>query len=82
MMEPVQGSGSQLKSARGVWLVYSKNQHQAGTTWWPSHEWDWSRGCTESVGLAAVHHKTVKVSSLSHKSKTEDSAGGYGVWVR
>jgi hypothetical protein len=78
----VQGSGSQLKSARGIWLVYSTNQHQVGTIWWPSHEWDWSRGCTESAGLAAVHHKTVKVSWLSHNSKTEDSAGGDGVWVR
>jgi hypothetical protein len=47
-----------------------QNQHRAGTTWRPSHEWDWRGGCTESAGFAAVHHKTVGVTWLSHKTKT------------
>jgi hypothetical protein len=51
-------------------LVEPQNQGRAGTTWRPSHEWDWCGGCTESAGFAAVHHKTVEVPWLSHKAKT------------
>jgi hypothetical protein len=58
-----------------------QNQHEARTTWQPSHEWDWREGCTESAWFVAVHHKTVKVLWLSHKAKTEDSVGGGGIWV-
>jgi hypothetical protein len=38
--------------------------------------WDWHGGCTESVGFMAVHHKTVGVTWLSHKTKTGGSASG------
>jgi hypothetical protein len=58
-----------------------QNQHRAEMTWQPSHEWDWRGGCTESAGFAAVHHKIVEVPWLSHKAKTEDSAGGNGIRV-
>jgi hypothetical protein len=57
-------------------LVEPENQGRVGVTWRPSHEWDWRGGCTESVGFVAVHHKTVGVIWLSHKTKTEGSAGG------
>jgi hypothetical protein len=60
-------------------LVWPQNQHRAGTTWRPSHEWDWRGGCTESAGFAAVHHKTVGVTWLSHKTKTGGSAVGDGI---
>jgi hypothetical protein len=50
--------------------------------WRPSHEWDWRGGCTESAGFAAVHHKTVGVTWLSHKTKTGGSAGEDGIWAR
>jgi hypothetical protein len=63
-------------------LVESQNQGRAGTTWWPSHEWDWRGGCTESAGFAAVHHKTVGVAWLSHKAKTGGSADGDGIRAR
>jgi hypothetical protein len=59
-----------------------QNQHRAGTTWWSSHEWDWRGGCTESAGFTAVHHKTVGVTWLSHKTKTGGSAGGDGIRAR
>jgi hypothetical protein len=39
----------------------SQNQHRAGTTWRPSHEWDWRGGYTESVGFSAVHYKTAEL---------------------
>jgi hypothetical protein len=48
--------------------------------WRPRHEWDWRGGCTESAGFATVHHKTVGVTWLSHKTKTGGSAGGD--WIR
>jgi hypothetical protein len=51
-------------------------------TWWPSHEWDWCGGCTESAGFTAVHHKTVGVTWLSHKTKTGGSAGEDGIRAR
>jgi hypothetical protein len=51
-------------------------------TWQPSHEWDWRRGCTESAGFTAVHHKTIRVTWLSHKTKIGASAGGDGIWAR
>jgi hypothetical protein len=53
-----------------------QNQHRVETTWQPSHEWDWRGGCTESAGFTAVHHKTIGVTWLSHKTKTRGSAGG------
>jgi hypothetical protein len=53
------GKKSKTKSCMDSWL--SLNQGQAGTTWQPSHEWDWCGGCTESAGFAAVHHKTVRL---------------------
>jgi hypothetical protein len=56
-----------------------QNQHRVETTWQPSHEWDWRGGCTKSAGFAAVHHKTVGVTWLSHKTKTGGSAGGDGI---
>jgi hypothetical protein len=46
------------------------------------HEWDWRGGCAESAGFTAVHHKTVGVTWLSHKTKTGGSAGGDGIWAR
>jgi hypothetical protein len=63
-------------------LVEPQNQGRAGTTWRPSHEWDWHGGCTESAGFAVVHHKTVGVAWLSHKAKTGCSADGDGIWAR
>jgi hypothetical protein len=60
-------------------LVWPQNQHRAGTTWRPSHEWDCRGGCTESAGFAAVHHKTVGVTWLSHKTKIGGSTGGDGI---
>jgi hypothetical protein len=63
-------------------LVEPQNQGRAGTTWRPSHEWDWRGGCTESVGFAAVHHKTVGVAWLSHKAKTGGSADGDRIRAR
>jgi hypothetical protein len=63
-------------------LVWPQNQHRAGTTWRPSHEWDWRGRCTESAGFVIVHHKTVKVTWLSHKTKTRDSAGGDRIRAR
>jgi hypothetical protein len=33
-------------------------------------------------GIGAVHHKTVGVTWLSHKTKTGGSAGGDGIWAR
>jgi hypothetical protein len=60
-------------------LVEPRNQGRAGTTWWPRHEWDWCGGCTESAGFAVVHHKTIGVPWLSHKTKTRASAGGGGI---
>jgi hypothetical protein len=56
-----------------------QNQHRVGTTWRPSHEWDWRGGCTECAGFTAVHHKTVGVTWLSHKTKSGGSAGGDGI---
>jgi hypothetical protein len=56
-------------------LVESQNQGRARTMWRPSHEWDWRGGCTESAGFAVVHHKTVGVTWLNHKTKTGGSAG-------
>jgi hypothetical protein len=56
-----------------------QNQHRVGTTWRPSHEWDWHGGCTESVGITTVHQKTVEITWLIHKTKTGGSAGGYGI---
>jgi hypothetical protein len=63
-------------------LVWPQNQHRAGATWRPSHEWDWLGGCTESARFAAIHHKTVGVTWLSHKTKTEGSASGDGIRAR
>jgi hypothetical protein len=63
-------------------LVWPQNQHRAGTAWRPSHEWDWRRGCTESAGFAAVHHKTVGVTWLSQKTKTGGSVGGDRIRAR
>jgi hypothetical protein len=63
-------------------LVWPQNQHRAGTTWRPSHEWDWRGGCTESTGFAVVHHKTIGNTWLSHKTKTGGSAGGDGIRAR
>jgi hypothetical protein len=63
------------KAEHDFLLVWPQNQHGAGTTWWPSHEWDWRGGCTESAGFAAVRHKTIGVTWLSHKTKTGGSAG-------
>jgi hypothetical protein len=60
-------------------LVEHQNQGRVGTTWRPSHEWDWHGGCTESAGFVAVHHKTFEVTWLSHKTKTEDSTSGDGI---
>jgi hypothetical protein len=51
-------------------------------TWRPSHEWDWRGGCTESARFTAVHHKTVRVTWLSHKTKIGGSAGGDGIRAR
>jgi hypothetical protein len=48
-------------------------------TWRPSHEWDWREGCTKSEGFAAVYHKTIEVTWLSHKTKTGGSAGRDGI---
>jgi hypothetical protein len=81
-VEPVQGSVSQLKSTRGVWLVFPQNQHRAWMMWRPSHEWDWRGGCTESAGFAAVHDKSIEVPRLSHKAKTENSMDRDGIWAR
>jgi hypothetical protein len=81
-VEPVQGSDSQPKSARGFWLVYSTKPTPVATTWRLSHEWDWCGGCTESAGFTTVHHKTVGVTWLSHKTKTGGSAGGDGIRAR
>jgi hypothetical protein len=33
------------------------------------------------AGFAAVHHKTDRVTWLSHKTKTGGSAGGDGIWA-
>jgi hypothetical protein len=63
-------------------LVEPQNQGRAEMMWQPSHEWDWCGGCTESAGFAVVHHKTIGVTWLSHKTKTGDSAGGDGIRVR
>jgi hypothetical protein len=63
-------------------LVEPQNQGRAGTMWQPSHEWDWRGGCTEYVGFAVVHHKTVGVTWLSHKTKTRGSVGGAGIRPR
>jgi hypothetical protein len=70
------------RRSRVRFLGWASNQSRAGTTWRPSHEWDWRGGCTESAGFAAVHHKTVGVPWLSHKAKTEGSAGGEGIRAR
>jgi hypothetical protein len=56
-----------------------QNQHRAGMTWWPSHEWDYCGGYIESAGFAAVHHKTIGVTWLSHKTNTGGSAGRDGI---
>jgi hypothetical protein len=50
--------------------------------WQPSHEWDWRGGCTEFAGFTAIHHKTVGVTWLSHKTKTGASVGGDGIQAR
>jgi hypothetical protein len=50
--------------------------------WRQSHEWDWRGGCTKSVGFAAVHDKTIRVTWLSHKTKTGGSADGDGIRAR
>jgi hypothetical protein len=63
-------------------LVWPQNQHRVGTTWRPSHEWDWRGGSTESAGFAAVHHKTVGVTWLRHKTKTGGSTGVDGIRAR
>jgi hypothetical protein len=63
-------------------LVEPQNQGRAGMMWRPSNEWDWHGGCTESAGFAAVHHKTVGVPWLSHKTKTGGSVDGDGIRVR
>jgi hypothetical protein len=63
-------------------LVEPQNQGRAGTTWRPSHEWDWHIGCTEFAGFAVVHHKTVGVPGLSHKAKTGGLVGGDGIRTR
>jgi hypothetical protein len=63
-------------------LVWPQNQHLDGTTWQPSHEWDWRGGCTKSAGFAVVHHKTIGVTWLSHKTKTGGSADGDGIRAR
>jgi hypothetical protein len=41
----------------------------------------WRGGCTESAGFTTVHHKTIRVTWLSHKTKTGGSAGGDGIRV-
>jgi hypothetical protein len=56
-----------------------QNQHRARTTWRPSNEWDWRGGCTEFAGFTTIHHKTVEVTWLSHKTKTGGSASGDGI---
>jgi hypothetical protein len=43
---------------------------------------DWRGGYTESAGFVAIHHKTVGVTWLSHKTKTEGSTGGDGIRAR
>jgi hypothetical protein len=63
-------------------LVEPQNQGRAGTTWRPSHEWDWRGGCTDSAGFTVVHHKTVGVPWLSHKAKTGGSADGDKIQAR
>jgi hypothetical protein len=57
-------------------VVELQNQGQAWTTWRPSHEWYCPRSCTESAGFAVVHHKTIGVTWLSHKTKSGGSACG------
>jgi hypothetical protein len=37
--------------------------------------------CTKYAGFAAVHHKTVRVTWLSHKTKIGGSADGDGIWA-
>jgi hypothetical protein len=63
------------KAEQDSLLVWPQNQHRARTMWRPSHEWDWRGGCAEFAGFAAVHHKTVRVTWLSHKTKTGGLAG-------
>jgi hypothetical protein len=63
-------------------LVWPQNEHQAGTTWRPSHEWDWRRGYNKSARFVAVHHKTIGVTWLSHKTKTEGLADRDGILAR
>jgi hypothetical protein len=60
-------------------LVWPQDQHRVGTTWWSSHDFDWRGGYTESTGFVAVHHKTVRVTRLIHKTKTGGSVGGDGI---
>jgi hypothetical protein len=69
------------KAEHNSLLVWPQNQHRVGTTWRPSDEWDWREGCNKSTGFAVVHHKTVGVTWLSHKTKTEGSTGGDGIWA-
>jgi hypothetical protein len=75
--DQVRSAWQQEKQDKVVYgfFVEPQNQGRAGTTWRPSHEWDWCGGCTEFEGFVAVHNKTVGVTWLSH------SAGGDGIRV-
>jgi hypothetical protein len=70
------------KAEHNSLLVWPQNQHEAGTMWRPSHEWDWRGGCTESTRFAAVHHKTVGVNWLNHKTMIGGSADEDGTRAR
>jgi hypothetical protein len=70
------------KAEHDALLVWPQNQHRTGITWRPCHECDWRRGCTEYVGFTTVHHKTIGVTWLSHKTKTGGSAGRDGIQAR
>jgi hypothetical protein len=61
----------QLDEDMDGFLVEPQNQGRAGTTWEPSHEWDWRRVhrvCGVSSGSPENHW----VPWLIHKAKTEE----------
>jgi hypothetical protein len=69
------GSSVAPQSRARRFVGLATKPHRARTTWWPSYEWDWRGGCTESAGFAAVHHKIVRVTWLSYKTKYGGSTG-------
>jgi hypothetical protein len=69
--KPVQGSGSQLKFARGAWLVYSTKPTPSRDDMVAESRGAWCGGYSEFTGFAAVHHKTVGFLSCSTKPRLE-----------